>query len=213
MDKPPDNKDPQFEISQYLDGQLEGRQLADFERRLAEDPALASELARWRALDERLAAMSGAGLENVDFQTQRASIMSALERKALLADQRRRVLVFRPAFWGAVAAAAAILLAVFVGMKVWQPSAGPGPIVGPAPTPEVSTPVVLSVMQPDSPLARGEEVVQLAAQRTGPELSPEVLPAPGPLPLNTVYVSCSPPVENEQEQADMTVSPFMLFEL
>jgi anti-sigma factor RsiW len=211
MDNPPDNTDLEFLINQYLDGQLEGRQLADFERRLAEDPALASELARYEALEGRLSAMSGGGLEKVDFQAQRASIMSALERKALLTPPRRSVLLFRPAFWGAVAAAASIMLAVFVGLKVWRPGNGPGPgqdntIIGTAP-------MVSSEIVPVSPPARGEEVVQMATKQMGKELGPDLLPAPGPLPLGTVIVSCSPPVEEAQEQLEQADSLPMLFEL
>lgn len=203
MDNPPDNTDLEFLISQYLDGQLEGRQFADFERRLAEDPLLAGELARYETLEGRLSAMSGGGLEKVDFQAQRASIMSALERKALLTPSRQRVLIFHPAFWGAVAAAASIVLAVFVGMKAWRPGTGPGP--GPD---SIVGPMVSSVIVPVSPPPRGEEIVQMAARQMGEELGPDVLP--GPLPVNTVIVSCSPPAEDVQEQTD---SPLMLFEL
>lgn len=124
-----DNSDVEFLISQYLDRQLGPRERAEFEQRLEADAGLAEELRRYQALDAELAQFGDDELRAVDFASQRTSVMEALERQVLLAGSRRPMLILRPTFWVPVAAAAVVLLAVFIGGRFL----GNGPVgpVGP----------------------------------------------------------------------------------
>ena len=132
----------EFEISQYLDGQLPRRRALALERRLRTDVALAETFRRYAAMEGRLSALGAAELAGVDYDEQRGQIMAALERKVLLAPPSR-VWRLRPVL-GAIAAAAAAVIAVTVGWWALGPG-GPQPVVqaiilpaGPQPLGEVA---------------------------------------------------------------------------
>jgi anti-sigma factor RsiW len=142
--------DPEFLLSQYLDGQLEPAEMERLEGRLGNDLALRREMQRYAKLDEMLDEMrSPRELDSVDFDSQRLEIMAALERKSLL-KVRPRFNVIRMTFAGVGALAAAAIIAVGTWVALRTPPPGMGnPIVR------------VELVQPDAP--RGQVVVAIVA--------------------------------------------------
>lgn len=126
MNDKPDYDDVEFQLSQYLDGQLGFWAKRRMERRLAQDPAMREQLAAYAALEQHLSAAARQELAGVDYGSQRSAIASALERRKLLeARPRRATVVFRPVFVRpALALAAGLLLAV--GLWAWFVRPGTG---------------------------------------------------------------------------------------
>ena len=130
-------------LCRYLDGDLSRREQAKLEARLADEPALREELRLYASLDGHLPDLAGEAPAGVDYVRQRADIMAAVEREALLAAAPRRLL-FRPAALGALAAAAAVLMIVSAGLLYLLATPGARPTVyvpqaaggGPAQTPK-----------------------------------------------------------------------------
>ena len=116
MNEQPNFNDVEFRLTQYLDGMLSPREVRALERQLAEDPALRAELHRYAALEERLASMGQELPREMDLGSQRADIMSALERKGLLQERPRRLVILRPVFISSFAAVAA---AVIIALSAW----------------------------------------------------------------------------------------------
>ncbi|MCK4601215.1 MAG: hypothetical protein KAU28_02035, partial [Phycisphaerae bacterium] len=108
----------EFEISQYLDGQLSRRRAAELESRLREDPALQKVFGEYVSLVGHIA-QQGPEDVAIDYADQKAEILRAVERKMLLegAPARRRLL--RPVF-GAMAAAAAVLVLATTAVLIFQ---------------------------------------------------------------------------------------------
>ena len=177
----------EFLLSRHLDGQLGPSQQEKLRLRLAQDPELAEDLRQFQSLEAHLANIGVQELAELDYDAQRAAIMSSLERKVLLQGPRRRVLVLRPAFWGAMAAAAAVVL---VGAFAWKSVFPPQP-----PGPDLSQLAVVKVL-PVAPQVSGQAVIRVSSQRLAPE---DVVPAPKPprpagrAPSGTVMVSIMPP--------------------
>jgi len=144
----------EFELSQYLDGELSGRRARRLERRLAEDPALQEELKKYAALEGHLAGMARKGPEGADYDFQRAEILRMLERKRLLEAPRRRPVVLRPWFMAA-GGGLAVAATVIISVLAWMPPHVP---VGSSLAPEVSVAVV-------APSARQHGQVQVALPR------------------------------------------------
>ncbi len=121
-----DEKDNlEFLLSQYLDGQLDPREMERMEDRLGGDLELRRELQRYAKLDEMLGELrSPPELEAVDFDAQRREIMAALDRKALLSG-RPRFNVIRMTFAGVGALAAAALIAVGAWLAFHTPTVAP----------------------------------------------------------------------------------------
>lgn len=170
MDIPPEHEVDR-RLCEYLDGQLSAHERVQLERRLEHDEALRRELARYGDLDELLAGLARDPVEGVDYDVQRAEIVAAVERQALLGARR---LVLRPVFLGTMAAAALVLIAVTAAIVLLRPRgplepARPGvpmasavrvellpAAASPAGTAEVF--VRLSAMEPsDWPLAPADE--------------------------------------------------------
>jgi len=107
-------------LCRYLDGEVSRRQRRDIERRLETDEALREQLRQYAALDGHLAALAGGEVEGVDYGLQRATIVAAVERKALLAPPRRRPVLLRRPVW-ALAAAASVLLLVSAAWFLHEP--------------------------------------------------------------------------------------------
>ena len=138
MNKDIENIDWEFELSQYIDGQLEGLALERLLARLREDPALREQLALLQSLEmgldelalDKAIKVQASDLPNVDEQRlwqQRADIASALERRGLLSARRHRPSrVIRLSF-GALAAAAAIAIVATIAMHTFDQSSAPAP--------------------------------------------------------------------------------------
>ncbi len=168
--------DVEFALCEYLDGALSGREARRLQRRLAEDPDLADELKRYAALDEALASVAGAGPDGVDYDLQRAEVIAAIERRALLQPPRRRVL--RPVF-GALAAAAALLIGVMAWVVIVGRQTPPGP----------GEPVRVTLLSA-SPAVEGEGEVSVQITRPPVESLPLAPLAPrGGMPGGTIVVS------------------------
>lgn len=141
--------DPEFLLSQYLDGQLEPDEMERLEERMGRDVSLRAQMQRYARLDEMLAELrEPAELDAVDFDSQRMEIMSALERKALL-RVKPRFSAIRLTFAGVGALAAAALIAVGTWSLLRTPHQPTSPIVR------------VQLVQPDAP--RGQVSVAVAA--------------------------------------------------
>ena len=110
-----DRKNTEYLLSQYLDEQLTPREEAELREKLSEDGDLREELRRYSALDEQLRSLGEVEVEGIDYDAQRTGVVTAVERSVLLKARPRRRLILRPAF-GAMAAAAMVLIAVSVGV-------------------------------------------------------------------------------------------------
>jgi len=119
-----DKTDPEFLLSRYLDGDLDAAERAELELRLKADAALKDELRLYTALNEQLEAADQADLGEIDFDAQRAEIIARLERKVLLEGPPRRRSVVRLGR-GVLAAAAVLLIAASVAVRIFWPSAPP----------------------------------------------------------------------------------------
>jgi anti-sigma factor RsiW len=102
----------EFQLSQLLDGQLDDQQAQALRRQMAQDPALARQFRQLQALEAKLAELAGL-TPSVDWELQRESIHSKLERHTLLAPGQNALLV-RLLRWSAATAAAAAVLAGLV---------------------------------------------------------------------------------------------------
>ncbi len=150
----PRNKDLEYRLCQYLDGQLSRRERLAFEKRLQANEALRDTLGEYAALDRHLAELADTEIEGVDYDLQRAGIVAAVERKALLAPRRRR-LIFRRPLLSALAAAASILIVASAALILFGPATPPGPplvqveLTPAAPAP-VGAPEIVMHMKPPS---------------------------------------------------------------
>ena len=197
----------EFFLSQYLDGQLTPRQEQDLLGRLETDRDLAEQLRQYRALEEALPSVAAEALAGVDYAAQRSSIMDRLERKSLLQVPQRRVLVLRPRFWGAMAAAAAILLGVSFGWR-WLDK---GQVQGPVALPDQ---VVAVKVLPTEPVTLGEAVVKVSLpQLSEADIVPPVhVHAAGHGRSRMVMVSITPPPEPQVDRSSAEPANFMRFE-
>lgn len=114
-----DKDNLEFQLSQYLDGQLSYGEAEAFLARLREHPELQAEMERYTRLDSLLGDLKQDGLPPVNFDLQRQEIMGHLERRVLL-QPRTGVRYIRVAFAGAMAAAAALLITA--AAMFFQPS-------------------------------------------------------------------------------------------
>jgi anti-sigma factor RsiW len=137
-------------LCRYLDGELDPRQRADLERRMAEEPSLREDLARYQALGEALTGLGEEEVPGIDYEAQRSAIMERLERRALLrAPAARRVLIFRGVLTG-LAAAAVVLIAATIAINLFH---GTGPVVTPPDTPQGSA--SMAMLRPEGAATGG----------------------------------------------------------
>ena len=188
----PDPNDLDLLLCRYLDGQLGRRERRRFEQRLEGDEALRDELRRYGALDGLLGELGRGDVEGVDYDLQRAEIITAIEKRALLTPARRRTLVLRPRFL-VTAAAASLLLAVSAGLVVLSLGWGAG-----------ETPIAMMVMPGGAPTERG---VQEISVQTAPleldELPIDVQASPRrTTPAGTILVSFGSPSARLPEAAE-----------
>jgi anti-sigma factor RsiW len=201
------NQDVEFLISQYMDDQLDSAQKLELERRVAQAPAVAEAFRQYRALEGHLTNLElpSLDLDGVDFDSQRSSIMANLERKALLTQRRRRLTIpaifLRPAFVGALAAAAMVVLAVGVGIRFINLGS-----VNNQSAPAMASVVTARMLPPALGSPGGKAVVQAYSLRMDEdEIDSDVLAG---LPAGTVMVSVPPQGSSQDRQAAM---PFMQF--
>jgi len=117
------------------------------------------------------------------------------------------VLVLRPRFWGAMAAAAAILLGVSFGWR-WLDK---GQVQGPVALPDQ---VVAVKVLPTEPVTLGEAVVKVSLpQLSEADIVPPVhVHAAGHGRSRMVMVSITPPPEPQVDRSSAEPANFMRFE-
>jgi anti-sigma factor RsiW len=132
----------ELSLCEYLDGQLSHRQRRRLEKELDQDEHLRDQLRQYAALDGLFGQLADQDVEGFDFGRQRAEIVAAAERKALLGRRSHRPVYFRPVFAGLAAAASLLLLAGVSVMLLNRPGIGPAS----APVPAVSVRIVPAAM-------------------------------------------------------------------
>lgn len=178
-----DRENTEYLLSQYLDEQLTPREEADLREKLSEDGDLREELRRYSVLDEQLRSLGGVEVEGIDYDAQRAGVVSSVERSVLLKARPRRRLILRPAF-GVLAAAAMVLIAISVGVLMFR---------SPPPPPPVQ--IIAMKWLPESAPSAGPVEVSMELKRLDvgqlAMVPSEAAPASS-LPSGTVLVSIGP---------------------
>ncbi len=106
----------EFQISQYLDGLLDGPALAELQARLEEDPRLRDTLRQYQLLQEQLDALGREDLA-IDFDAQRAEIMAGVRRRQTRGSWRARAA--RPVLVALSVAAAVVVAWGVVTIARW----------------------------------------------------------------------------------------------
>jgi anti-sigma factor RsiW len=181
------HQEPEARLCDYLDGHLPRSERRRLEKQLEDDEPLREELRKYAALDGLLGGLGRREVEGVDYDRQRAEIVAAAERRALLSQKpRRRVLAFRPLPVG-LAAAASLLLVVGVAFLLLG---GPE---GPANTePEVQTTasaVSVQVVPVSMAAASPRAVVEMRLAQPAGQTTPATRDARPAVPSGTVVVS------------------------
>jgi hypothetical protein len=192
----PQEKDLEFLLCQYLDGQLGRRERLELEQRLKSDESLGEELRRYVALDGYLVDLGQEEIDGVDYALQREEIVAAVERQALLPPARRRPLLLRPVF-ATLVAAASILVVVSAAMFLFAPDQPPESVVS------------MKIL-PAAPAPTGAAVVSVKMSRPSFDALPwtprptaaSLVPA---APAGTVVVSIAPHVHRPTRSADSMV--------
>jgi anti-sigma factor RsiW len=140
QDDEDERDDRELRLCEYLDGQLSHRQRRRLEKQLDQDEHLRDQLHQYAALDGLFGQLADLDVEGFDFGRQRAEIVAAAERKALLGRRSHRPVYFRPVFAGLAVAASLLLL---VGVSVMLLSR-PGNVS--APVPAVSVRILPAAM-------------------------------------------------------------------
>jgi hypothetical protein len=185
-------------LSEYAAGQLGADDARQAERLLAEDASAREDVRQYAALADQLAELGRTGPPGVDYDAQRADILRALERRALLEGPgagrvRRRWRVLVPL----AAAAALVIAAVAMFLATRTPPAGPADeevfaaVLPASPRPSGPATVVAALAPATAGGAAG--AAPLLALRPGgwQELPMSALKpaAPSSLPPGTVMVS------------------------
>ena len=152
MDRP-EKDNLEFELNQYLDGQVGGRRARRLERELQQDPELQGDLKKYAALDGMLSGLARTELAGVNYDSQRAEVVRLLERRRLLDRPQWRPVFLRPIF--AVGGGLAVAAALVVGIVAWMHS---HPVGAPVTSPKVFAALV-------APKAAPEAQVQVALPR------------------------------------------------
>ena len=160
------------------------RQRRQFEQQLQADPTLREELEFYASLEGMLGGLAQEepqGLE-INYDQQRAQIVAAAEKKALLAPARHAPFFLRPTF-AVFAAAAVVLLLVAASVLLSPPT-----VVPPAAAPSVA--VSVQMLSPE-PSGGGQALVSVQFQPLGQDEMPQEpqAPASSATPSGTVVVS------------------------
>ncbi len=109
-------------IAAFVDGELDDLTARRIERDAENDPALAAEIARHRALQTQLQAHYAPVIDEAVPERLRALLATSTKVDASLAVRREAKRVrFAPVHWGAIAASLALGLAL--GLRPWMPPA------------------------------------------------------------------------------------------
>jgi hypothetical protein len=109
-------------IAAFVDGELDDLTARRIERDAENDPALAAEIARHRALQAQLQAHYAPVIDEAVPERLRALLATSTKVDASLAVRREAKRVrFAPVHWGAIAASLALGLAL--GLRPWMPPA------------------------------------------------------------------------------------------
>jgi len=192
------SKDIEQQLSELVDGTLPVEQAERVKRRLAADPALAEEHRLYASLAKVLDEMAAEPVPEVDWELQRQTIQSRMERAALLAPpasawSRRLVR------WSAAVTAAAAILAIALLGRWWLLAPGAGE---PAPSLEVvwASPTTAAdeglAAGPVRPVAEATEELVVAYNPSagalaGPVQPVSALAAPGR--AGTIIISVAAP--------------------
>lgn len=183
MNRQNDKENPEYLLSQYIDGQLTRDQEENLSDRLATDEELRDQLRLYTSLNARLD-LDSDELDKIDYDGQRAAIVAAVERKILLEGLPRRRRILRPVF-GALAAAALVLLVVSAGVLMFRKQTVP-----------VAGPVISVMMLPETSAADSAGTMSVQMRRLdSAELVAMVEPARATIPSGTVVVLIGSPVE------------------
>jgi anti-sigma factor RsiW len=187
----------EFRLCQYLDGQLGRKERRQFEQQLQADPALREELELYASLEGMLGGLALGEPEGMDvnYDQQRAQIVAAAEKRALLAPARHAPFFLRPTF--AVLAAAAVVLLLVAGSFLLSPAT-----VGPTKPPAAAVAVTVQLLSAE-PSRQGQGTVSVQFEPLGqeempPESQATALPA---TPAGTVVVSVGPAPAPASESA------------
>lgn len=192
-------KNWEFQISQYLDGLLSEAESAELQAKLQADPALRETLSQYQALEENLKSLADEQ-PAIDFDSQREWIMSRVSSRAQTRHVKGRRLILR-SIYSACAVAAVLLVAfgVFMIARTHLPSEGVKRAESLALRPSPVQPgKVIATILPASPAPKTsvKGMVQVLAKRMdGKPARQAEKPAAG-----TVVVSIgSPGFTNEEE--------------
>jgi len=109
-------------IAAFVDGELDDLTARRFEREAANDPALATEIARYRALKAQLTAHYAPIAEEAVPERLRALLAGADTVDASLSERRAaKRSRFEAIHWGALAAS--LVLGLTIGLRPWLPAA------------------------------------------------------------------------------------------
>lgn len=195
------NKNLEFQITQYLDGLLDKEESAQLEAQLQADPELRKVFNDYQALHVNLESLAE-DLPEMNFGLQRQQIMSqiALKTQAMPVKLTRRI--FKPVF--ALAAVAAIVLIAF-GVLMVARNKLPGTkiqaieSVALRPSP-VHTGTVIATISPASSEITTNELVQVLAKRMNVRLVKRVVkPSSGTV---LVFVGAQDFTSEEEVEAE-----------
>ena len=191
-------------LCDYLDGQLGRARRREVEKQLEQDEPLREELRKYAALDGLLGSLAETEIDGFDYDQQKAEIVAAAERKALLSQKaKRRVLLFRPLPAGLAAAASVLLLVGVVFWLVGRPL-GTSPVEPlPAGTQAVSVRVVPAGMADTN---EAGTVYMKLSDVHGSEVA-SGRPQVGALPRGTVVVSSGA----HSPDRSASVEPMMIY--
>src|SRR3546814_9481553 len=108
-------------VAAFVDGELDDFNMRRIEREAATDAALAAEIARHRALKERLSAHYAPVLEEAVPERLRSLFTANDKIDTSMADRRNARARFSGIHWGAIAAS--LILGLTIGLRPWMPGA------------------------------------------------------------------------------------------
>lgn len=159
-------KNLEFQITQYLDGLLNEDESAQLEAQLETDPALREIFDKYQALQSKLESL-GEDLPEIDFDLQRQQIMGQIDSRNSARSVKLTRRIFRPVF--ALTAVAAIVLISFgvlmiakINLPTAEPKSVESIVLRPSP---VHFGKVVATVSPASPEITTKRMVQILARR------------------------------------------------
>jgi anti-sigma factor RsiW len=183
----------EFQLSQYLDGQLSKDEAAALEERLLAEPAAARLLEQYRRLDDQLHAMGEVGLDQAAQADQHRALMQSLERRALVGGWHAEVASRRPLKARFIQAAMAVAALILMAVVVWPTVSSLRDRPGSTASPQGPAVVHAEMVGPDKPQGPVHVSVERPPRTAGPMVVAYISPPPQPqlpqVPRGTVLVS------------------------